>query len=50
MRTGQLIYLISAFIILTFSSCAPAYVPNVVNAPLLSNKGEIQANFGKIFK
>jgi hypothetical protein len=43
MRTRQLIYSISAFIILAFNSCAPAYVPNVVNAPLLTNKGEVQA-------
>lgn len=24
------------------NSCAPAYVPNVINAPLLTNKGEVQ--------
>lgn len=27
-----------------FASCSPAYVPNVVNTPLLSNKKEIQAS------
>ncbi len=27
-----------------FFSCAPAYVPNVVNTPLMSNKGEFQAS------
>ncbi len=30
-------------IVLVFSGCAPLYVPNTVNAPLLSNKGEMQA-------
>jgi len=30
-------------IIIAINSCAPAYVPNVINTPLLSNKGEIQA-------
>ena len=31
-----------------FQSCAAAYVPNAVNVPMLSNKGELQvaANFG----
>ena len=33
----------SAFIIFVIQSCAPAYVPNVIQTPLLSNKGEIQA-------
>ncbi len=28
---------------LIINGCAPAYVPNVVNTPLLSNKGEFQA-------
>jgi hypothetical protein len=28
---------------LVVSSCAPAYIPNVINTPLLSNKGEFQA-------
>ncbi len=38
------IYLIVAlFGVLMIYSCAPAYIPNVVNAPLLSNKGEFQA-------
>ncbi len=27
---------------LIFSSCAPSYVPNATNAPLLSEKGELQ--------
>ncbi len=29
-------------IILSINSCAPAYVPNVLNVPLFSKKGEIQ--------
>lgn len=31
-----------SIIMLVFSSCAPAYIPNVVNTPMLSNKGETQ--------
>jgi len=31
-------------LILGMSSCAPAYVPNVINAPMLTNKGEVQAS------
>lgn len=27
---------------MVFESCSPSYVPNVVNTPLLSNKGEVQ--------
>ncbi len=27
-----------------FLSCSPEYIPNMVNSPLLSNKGEFQAN------
>jgi len=29
---------------LFFNSCAPAYTPNVINAPLLNNKNEFQAD------
>lgn len=29
-----------------FISCAPAYTPNIVNTPLFSSKGEIQAAIG----
>jgi len=43
METRQLIFLESVFIILILNSCAPVYVPSVVNAPLLTNKGEVQA-------
>ena len=28
--------------ILVLSSCSPSYIPNVINTPLLSNKGELQ--------
>ncbi|MBN2272801.1 MAG: hypothetical protein JXK95_00590 [Bacteroidales bacterium] len=38
-----LIYLLGALTVLYASSCAPAYVPNVINTPMLSNKGEFQA-------
>jgi len=38
-------YLRTTVLVLTFLlvGCAPVYIPNVVNTPLLSNKGEIQA-------
>lgn len=29
-------------IILVFSGCSPAYIPNVINTPLLGNQGELQ--------
>ena len=31
-------------LIFIFEACAPIYVPNVINAPLLSNKNELQAS------
>lgn len=31
-------------IIFSLNSCAPAYTPNVVNVPLLTNKNEVQAS------
>lgn len=34
-----------AIFVLTISSCAPAYIPNAINAPLLNNKGETQLSF-----
>jgi hypothetical protein len=43
METRKLIFTISASTILILNSCAPVYVPSVVNAPLLTNKGEVQA-------
>ncbi|MFP4059408.1 MAG: hypothetical protein ACLFUC_02870 [Bacteroidales bacterium] len=30
--------------ILLFASCSPEYIPNMVNAPMLSNKGEVQVS------
>jgi hypothetical protein len=44
METRQLIFSAITLIILIFNSCAPVYVPSVVNAPLLTNKGEVQAS------
>jgi hypothetical protein len=38
--TGQAGFLFA----LLFTSCAPAYVPNVVNSPMFSNKGEVQVS------
>lgn len=35
--------LYTILIALVINGCAPAYVPNVINTPLLTNKGEIQA-------
>jgi hypothetical protein len=38
------LYLIVVMLgVLIINSCAPSYIPNVINAPLLSNKGEFQA-------
>ena len=34
--------IILVFIANIFNSCAPAYIPNAVNMPLISNKGEVQ--------
>jgi len=42
MKTRNLFFLLFVSVILILNSCAPAYVPNVINAPLLTNKGEIQ--------
>ena len=36
----------SFFIGFIFFSCAPAYTPNMVNTPLLTNEGEFQAAIG----
>ena len=41
-KTKQKFYQSLVLIILLISACAPSYVPNVVNTPLLSNKGEFQ--------
>ncbi|MFO7923164.1 MAG: hypothetical protein R6U58_05690 [Bacteroidales bacterium] len=42
-KAPRLAYIL-IFMTLISGSCAPAYVPNVINTPLLSNKGEIQAS------
>ena len=34
------------FFAIILQACSPAYIPNVVNTPLLSNKGEFQAGIG----
>ena len=39
--TGRIVFCIATTF--TIFSCLPSYVPNTVNAPLFSNKGEIQA-------
>lgn len=44
MKKKQLFILLYISGILIFNSCAPAYIPNVINAPMLTNKGEIQAS------
>jgi hypothetical protein len=43
MKTKHLFLLLYVSVIMILDSCAPAYVPNVLNAPLLTNKGEVQA-------
>jgi len=42
MTNKKLIYLYLSVLVILFYSCAPAYVPNAVNMPLLSNQGEVQ--------
>lgn len=44
MKRSVLFILLYISAILIFNSCAPAYIPNVINAPMLTNKGEIQAS------
>jgi len=44
MKTKQFSLLLFTSAIFLINSCAPAYVPNVVNAPMLTNKGEMQAS------
>jgi hypothetical protein len=43
MKTKKKIIFHALALMLIINGCAPAYVPNVINTPLLSNKGEIQA-------
>ena len=42
MKTKKNIFITMIGAVLLISSCAPAYIPNVINAPLLSNKNEFQ--------
>ncbi len=42
MKTRNLFFLLFVSVILILNSCAPAYVPNVINAPMLTNKHELQ--------
>lgn len=44
MKTRNLFFLFLFSLVIIINSCAPAYVPNVVNAPLLTNKGEVQVS------
>ncbi len=39
-----LYFTLLACIIILFHACAPAYVPDVINTPLLSNKDELQVS------
>lgn len=43
MKTNRFFVFLTAIILLGFYGCAPVYIPNVVNTPMLSNKGELQA-------
>jgi hypothetical protein len=40
----NIFFLITIFGVVFLNSCAPVYIPNVVNAPLLSNKNELQVS------
>lgn len=42
MKSGIRLFSALAAVIIMLHSCAPVYVPNVVNAPMLTNKGEVQ--------
>ena len=44
MKTKHIFILFFTLSLLIINSCAPAYIPNVVNAPMLTNKGELQAS------
>ena len=43
MKNSIIILLLVMSIAIFINGCAPAYIPNVVNTPLLSNQGEVQA-------
>ncbi|MBN1416040.1 MAG: hypothetical protein JW973_13140 [Bacteroidales bacterium] len=40
----RIIYMLGVLITLVVTSCAPAYVPNVVNSPVFNNEGEFQGS------
>ncbi len=44
MKTNKLFltFIVALNAIILINACAPAYIPNVVNAPMLNNKGETQ--------
>jgi hypothetical protein len=44
MKRIQLFFPFYAIVLLLLNSCAPSYIPNVINAPMLTNKGEFQAS------
>jgi hypothetical protein len=43
MKTFKKFYLWAFIVIIAFCGCAPAYIPTVINTPLLSKEGEFQA-------
>lgn len=43
MKTNQLIISLTFIFLIGIYGCAPVYLPNVVNTPMLSDKGELQA-------
>jgi len=46
MKTKKIFFIMlsTSIIMLIFSGCASRYIPSVVNAPMLKNKGEIQTS------
>lgn len=40
---NEFILILFSAIVVGFNSCSPEYIPTMVNTPLLSNKGEVQA-------
>ena len=44
-KVQSIISLAGLGLLLFAGSCAPVYVPNTINTPLLSNQGEFQASF-----
>ena len=41
-KSLKILLLLIFLIFIIFNACSPSYVPNVINTPLLSNKGELQ--------